>query len=141
MMTHSFDPGGKVKFNQNLIESQIRQHQQLMNLGCWRILIRKGKNLKNSILELRTVRERCTAIIYYQEGYETTLEELHRAIIHELVHLHLDNLREEHDLQQKYAKNASKDEYKERFDNEIEKSVESLSNVLYDIHTNGYSPW
>lgn len=60
-------------------------------------------------------------------------EEYERNVIHEVLHPLLDPLREEFDFMLKSLPADRVEEYKERHDLEVERIVEHLSQVLYDL--------
>lgn len=109
--------------------------QKKLNLGHWRInLSEQEPAIVNALMEIVITRPRRIATIRISEGaWEMPLEEFERTLIHELVHIPFDDLREEVDFQRDALSPKRYREYKMRHDREVEKAVEHLAHVLYSL--------
>lgn len=85
------------------------------------------------LLGIKVVRQRKAATIYWNPTFSLSEKDLDIVVIHELVHLLVDPMREEHDFQVHYAYLGDRgDECKSRFTRELEKSVETIARAIYN---------
>lgn len=104
-----------------------------MNLHHWKIEIDEETppSISGALLEIRTIRPRNVARIsfseaFWQKPYEEQIERLR----HELLHLVLDPLWEEHEFQIKQLAPVTEiRHYRERFVRHLERAVEHLARM------------
>ena len=114
------------------IDQWIAKWQPVLNLQHWRISSEIVVSLETptALMSIKPDRLRTRAVIHIKQSVlqEKESSELEQLLVHELVHLLLDNIAEEHTLQ--YQHSGKDKEYKHRMTREIEKTVENLSLIL-----------
>ena len=114
------------------IDQYLAKWQERLNLQHWRITYRVVASLETTaaMMSVKPDRLRTRAEIHIREDVlqDKGSVELEQLFVHELVHLVMDGVAEEHTLQWQHG---GKDvEYKHRMTREIEKTVENLSLIL-----------
>ena len=114
------------------IDLFLAKWQPRLNLSHWRITWICVKELEtpSALMSVKPDRLRTRAVIHIREDVlqEKESVELEQLFVHELVHLLMDNVAEEHTLQWQHSGKSV--EYKHRMTREIEKTVENLSLIL-----------
>lgn len=137
--TQLFQGDTTIKFSQKWIDENISMWQKRMNLGDWDIRTGQLNGADGNLFQIRTIRERKSAVLYYHPNSQCSWKDATLGIIHELGHLMLDNMREEHDFQVHYKAKDVAEEYKARFTRQLEKSVETIARAIYSAYC-GYEP-
>lgn len=107
----------------------IQKLQQRLNLAHVRVDVSATKPSNGALFEIISNRNRNHHSIRVSEkGWNHPERE--RLLKHELLHIVLDPIREEHDFQMEALQSERQREYSERLLREIEKAVEHLSYVL-----------
>lgn len=110
-------------------EDWIRIFQEDLNLTHWRIELSNTPAAPNTFLQVVTTRPRNHAAIRVSAG-GVPADRMQQLMKHELLHLVIDPIREEHDFQMAALATERKNEYSERMLRAVERAVEHLSHVV-----------
>lgn len=128
-----------INCTQKWMQDRLVFWKSKMNLTNWQIEFFPVKTLdKDVYFQVKVTRDRNYAAIFYHDGRMIVQEKAELAFVHELAHLLVDNIREEHDFQLSYGSITDKDEYRRRFTREIEKSVETIARSIYYAYNEHY---
>lgn len=112
------------------IQALLEKWQTRLNLMHWRIQISARRpNDPNALFEVATNRNRNHASVRISDR-GALAPDRERLLVHELVHLIIDPIREEYDFQAKVLPPDRRDEYSARLMRQLERAVEHLSHVV-----------
>lgn len=120
------------------IDEHIAWWQRKLCLNHWRItykVVHKDKLIdKRALMEIRPCRERLKASIFIREGVDKFGDfELQRLLVHELTHLIIDPMAEEHAFQVEFNIPVDRvKEYHTRFTRVLERTVEHTAHIFFE---------
>lgn len=130
-----FEKGIKISFNQSVLEDDLRLWQNRMNLNHWDIRLSEKPGGMKALFQIRIVRERKSAVIYWSSRTKCSYKDMTLGLIHELAHIYLDGMNTEHSFQAHYdIKSDRYEEARARFTNELEQAVETITRTIYNAY-------
>lgn len=133
--TQLWTPGGPESPTEEqvlLTRKLLRKWQQFFKLDEWRFQVSNQRPSDKNDMEIAVVRARRIASLRLHKVDDYNSRSYEQLVIHEVLHIVFDDIWEEFEFQRSTLPSERQKEYHDRMLNEIEKTVERLSLVVYN---------